>query len=58
MYAKVPTLAPVTNQWQMNTNTMGVYGDYYLKRAIIALAVFFFWLACGYDANGPHLIIR
>ncbi len=37
MYAKAPTLAPVMNGWQMNINTTGVYGDYYLKRAIIAL---------------------
>src|SRR5215468_5853077 len=46
MQDKAPTIARVTNGWQMNTDTMGVYGNYYLKRAIVALA--------GLGANQPE----
>jgi len=46
MVAKVPTLARVADGWQMNTDTMGVYGNYYLKRAIVAMV--------GLGANQPE----
>ncbi|GBE08395.1 MAG TPA: DUF1254 domain-containing protein [Gammaproteobacteria bacterium] len=41
-----PTVAPVINGWQMNTSTMGVYGNSYMKRAIVALI--------GLGANQPE----
>jgi hypothetical protein len=46
MASTLPTLARVANGWSMNTNTMGVYGNWYLKRAIIAQV--------GLGANVPE----
>lgn len=46
MQDALPTLARVTNGWQMNVETMGVYGNYYLKRAIVAMV--------GLGANQPE----
>lgn len=43
---KVPTLARIANGWSMNTDTMGVYGNYYLKRAIV--------IQLGLGANLPE----
>jgi hypothetical protein len=44
--AALPTMAPIENGWQMNTNSMGVYGNFYTKRALIAMI--------GLGANPPE----
>ena len=46
MKASVPSIGAIVNGWQMNTSSMGVYGDYYMKRAIIAMI--------GLGANQPE----
>src|SRR5271167_3021547 len=43
---KLPSLARVANDWSLNTDTMGVYGNYYLKRAIVT--------QLGLGANVPE----
>ena len=35
MQEAIPRLANIMNGWQMNIDTMGVYGNFYMKRAII-----------------------
>lgn len=37
LLAQMPTMAAVSNGWQMNTNSIGVYGDFYAKRAVVAM---------------------
>lgn len=37
LYDEMPTIAGVYNGWQVNNSVMGVYGNEYLKRAVIAL---------------------
>jgi hypothetical protein len=46
MYALDAKTGAVANHWSMNTDTMGVYGNYYLKRAIVA--------QLGLGANSPE----
>ena len=44
--AQLPALAAVTNGWQMNINSIGVYGNFYAKRAIVSMM--------GLGANPPE----
>ena len=46
MRAKTTTLGRIVNGWSMMTDTIGVYGDSYLKRACIAIL--------GLGANQPE----
>jgi hypothetical protein len=46
MDSEAPLIAKVVNGWQMNTEPIGVYGNDYLKRAIIAML--------GLGANPPE----
>lgn len=46
MQQAFPRVAMVVNGWQMNIETMGVYGNFYLKRAIVAMV--------GLGANAPE----
>ncbi len=46
LQSQLPKIATVVDGWQMNVNTMGVYGNYYVKRAIVA--------AQGLGANVPE----
>jgi hypothetical protein len=44
--AALPAMAPIQNGWQMNTNSLGVYGNFYTKRAVITMI--------GLGANPPE----
>jgi hypothetical protein len=46
MQAKVPALGRLANSWQVSAETMGVYGNYYLKRATLAMV--------GLGSNPPE----
>jgi hypothetical protein len=46
LHANLPNMARVVNGWQMNIDTMGVYGNHYYKRATITLI--------GLGANPPE----
>lgn len=46
MHRRLPTMARIVNGWSLNTDTMGVYGDFYTKRAIVTMV--------GLGANQPR----
>ena len=43
---RLPGLASIVNGWQMNLDSVGVYGDFYVKRAVVAMM--------GLGANQPE----
>jgi hypothetical protein len=44
--ARIPTVGKLVNGWEMILDTIGVYGNFYAKRAIVAMA--------GLGANPPE----
>jgi len=46
MLAALPSMAPVIEGWQTNNSSMGVYGNFYMKRALTAYL--------GLGANQPQ----
>jgi hypothetical protein len=46
LMAELPALAVVTNGWQMNTSSIGLYGAFYSKRAVVSML--------GLGANPPE----
>ncbi len=46
MLSKLKAMGRPVNGWAMNTDSIGVYGNYYLKRAIVSMA--------GLGANPPE----
>jgi hypothetical protein len=46
MRTSIPRLTKIANGWQMNTDSIGVYGNFYLKRAIVSML--------GLGANQPE----
>lgn len=46
LIGRLPGLASVVNGWQSNLNSIGVYGDFYVKRTLVAMI--------GLGANQPE----
>lgn len=46
LHSRLPGIASIVNGWQSNLDTVGVYGDFYVKRALVAMI--------GLGANQPE----